>query len=98
MQPPRVRDAAEEVDEIGAPPAQLLREVFRDRVRGDGVADRIQRRPRTIPVLHDLAREEAVLAVLDRDAQDTAVLEDELELYQHRSAIGGEATGEAHHR
>ena len=56
------------------------------------------RHQRAVAGLDDLARQEAILAVLDGHAEDVAVLEDGLELDEHVAAIRGEAARQAHHR
>ena len=97
VQPPRVGQSAQEVDQVGTAPAQLLGEVAGQRVRRDGGAEGVQREDGLVAGLDDLPGEEAVLAVLDRDPGDVAVLQHVMQLEQDLAAVRGETAGQAHH-
>ena len=86
VQAPDVAQAADVVDDVRAAPAQLLREVRAQRRRDERPAVRGDGQRRQVAGLDDLAGEEAILAVLDRDAEHRARLEHRLELDEHRSA------------
>ncbi len=97
MQLPRVAEADHEVGDVRALPAQLLVEITAQVRRGLREAERVHRQARLVAALDDLMGEEAVLAVLDRDAEDVAVLEHRLELEQHLAAIRGQTARQAQH-
>jgi len=90
MQARDVRNPTDDIDQVGTPPAQLLREVLVVGWRGTGPADSIHGAVGFVARLNNLTSEETVLAVLDRDAQDVPVFKNGLKLKEHGATVSSQ--------
>ncbi len=95
MELAEMRNGRDEVDQVGAAPAQLLAQIIWKCRRCLREATRLKAQPRLIAPLHQLTREEAILTIFDFIAKERALFHIMVNRQQapHACKASGSPTG-----